>query len=379
MAGRIVLLGATGYIGGLTAAALVEAKERPLLAARSPQNLAAAGAKVGHGLDTAVVDLDQPDSLLEVLRPGDVVVNTAGPFRAHGRSVVESVIQRRGTYIDCAIEPEFLADVFESLGPTAAQAGVALVPAFGHQYVAGNLAACLALDGLMDRATSVEIGYFRIGPWQGTFSAGDRASRADASMAMHWTWRGGQLVATRYGERMRTFPVGAVDLAGLSVGGSEHMAIPRLYPGVGDVGVYVGEASSPRAARRARRWVRRARRLPAVPALVRRWGARPASVEGPAAELLAQMGATVIAEAYDSDGSRLRQVTLVGSNPYTFTAATLAWAALRAAGGFLSGEGALGPVEAFGLAGIREACAGLVAVYATTPDPVSGASGLRAS
>ena len=40
---------------------------------------------------------------------------------------------------------------------------------------------------------------------------------------------------------------------------------------------------------------------------------------------------------------------LTGVNGYTYTAAILAWAAQRAAGGGVSGRGALAPVEAFGL------------------------------
>ena len=57
----------------------------------------------------------------------------------------------------------------------------------------------------------------------------------------------------------------------------------------------------------------------------------------------------------------LGRVTLDCVNPYTFTASTLAWAGLRAASGVVRGVGALGPLDAFGLAGVREACAGLAA------------------
>jgi hypothetical protein len=49
---------------------------------------------------------------------------------------------------------------------------------------------------------------------------------------------------------------------------------------------------------------------------------------------------------------------VVGVDPYEFTSRFLAWAAERAASGEISGRGALGPVEAFGLdvllRGVRE-------------------------
>ena len=189
---RIVLLGATGYVGGLTAANLSEARERPLLLGRNAQSLAALGVRVGHGLDTAVVDLAEPERLLETLRPDDVVVNAAGPFARHGPAVVEAAIQRRATYIDCASEPAFIRDLTEEFGPVADQAGAALLLGFGHRFVAGNLAASLAMEGLEDVATGVDIAYFLTGPQRGALSVGARASRADAAMDLQYAcarWR----------------------------------------------------------------------------------------------------------------------------------------------------------------------------------------------
>jgi hypothetical protein len=54
--------------------------------------------------------------------------------------------------------------------------------------------------------------------------------------------------------------------------------------------------------------------------------------------------------AYAADDQELARVSLDGPNPYTLTGELLAWAALRARDGGLTGTGALGPVEAFGLA-----------------------------
>ena len=79
MAARIVLLGASGYTGSLTALALVEARARPLLVARSAQDLAALAVQLGHGLDTSALDLADIDQLLQLLRAGDIVLNAAGP------------------------------------------------------------------------------------------------------------------------------------------------------------------------------------------------------------------------------------------------------------------------------------------------------------
>ncbi len=73
MPGRIVLFGATGYTGRLTAEASVARGDRPVLAARSKEKVEALAAELG-GLDTAVADVSDPASVRALLEPGDVIV-----------------------------------------------------------------------------------------------------------------------------------------------------------------------------------------------------------------------------------------------------------------------------------------------------------------
>ena len=56
-----------------------------------------------------------------------------------------------------------------------------------------------------------------------------------------------------------------------------------------------------------------------------------------------------MAIASDADGAELARVLIEGASPYDFTAQMLAWGATQAADHGLSGTGALGPVEAYGL------------------------------
>ena len=65
----------------------------------------------------------------------------------------------------------------------------------------------------------------------------------------------------------------------------------------------------------------------------------------------------VVAVAADGGGRWLATVHLTGGDPYSFTAAVLAWAAGRAAAQGVRAAGALGPAEAFGLASLERACA----------------------
>ncbi|TMB91014.1 MAG: saccharopine dehydrogenase [Chloroflexi bacterium] len=328
---RIVLLGATGYTGRLVADALVRNKARPVLAGRSSQNLAALGVQLGKGLDTAVVDVRHPETLIELLEADDVLVSTVGPFEALGRPVIEAAVQCRATYLDSCSEPAVLRSVYEEVAPEAEAAGVVLVPGCGFEFVVGNLAAWLALESAGNLATGVEVGYFVTGHARSTSSVGARASAGAAALAPHFTWP-------------------------IAVGALEHLAIPRMLPAIREVSVYMGGPKSERVARAGAQLVGAAARLPGVPAMVRWVSGLPRSKDGPDETERASVSGFVTATAHDAAGRELRTVRLGRVNPYTFTGNFLAWAAMRAARDGIAGAGAVGPVEAFGLRALVEGC-----------------------
>jgi hypothetical protein len=71
--------------------------------------------------------------------------------------------------------------------------------------------------------------------------------------------------------------------------------------------------------------------------------------EEPDATALSQVTSHIVGTAYDAGGAELAQVHLASGDPYQLTADLLAWGAQRAAEQGVSGPGALGPVEAFGV------------------------------
>jgi len=75
----------------------------------------------------------------------------------------------------------------------------------------------------------------------------------------------------------------------------------------------------------------------------------PGSTGGPDAATRARARSHVVAVASDATGATLATVRIEGASPYDFTAEMLAWGAMRAAEGGLTGAGALGPVDGFGL------------------------------
>jgi short subunit dehydrogenase-like uncharacterized protein len=360
MAGRIVVFGATGYTGDLTARVLVARGARPVLAARNEARVRALAEELG-GLEWAVADVATPDTVRALVERGDVLVSTVGPFARWGGPAVEAAIAAGAHYLDSTGEGAFIREVFERYGGGAQAAGCGLVTAFGYDWVPGNLAGALALRDAGEAATRVEIGYFAPGASGGTASGGTRASSAGVMLAPAYGWRDGRLVDERVAARTRSFEVRPGRAApAVSVASSEHLALPRVHPGLREVDVYLGwfgPASEPM--RIASMIMEPVLGIP---------GARGAleglvehlvkgSTGGPDAAARATNSSLVIAEAFDAAGERMSSVRLEGPNVYDLTAGLLAWGAQTAAAGGLQGTGALGPVDGFGLDALQAGCA----------------------
>jgi NAD(P)-dependent dehydrogenase (short-subunit alcohol dehydrogenase family) len=308
MAGRIVVFGATGYAGDLTARTLVERGARPVLAARNEDRVRALAQELG-GLEWAVANVDQPELVRGLVERGDVLVSTVG--------------------------------------------------------VPGNLAGALALREAGEAATRVDIGYFAPGASRGTssLSGGTRASAAGIALEPGFAWHGGRLVDERPARRARSFELSPGRMArAITVAGSEHFGLPRVHPTLRDVDVFLGwfgALSDP------------LRVLWAGLSMVTEFSGAKSVLEdafgrlfngssgGPDAAVQAKSRSVVLAEAFDAAGTRLAAVRLEGRNIYDLTAGLLAWGAQTAATGGLQGTGAMGPVDGFGLeplqAGVAEA------------------------
>jgi short subunit dehydrogenase-like uncharacterized protein len=347
MSARIVVLGATGYTGELTARALVASGATPVLAARSPERLEKLGQELG--LETQVADVTDPATVRALVERGDVLISTVGPFVRWGEAAVEAAIDAGAAYLDTTGEPTFIRRVFEQYGPAAARTGTALLTAFGFDYVPGNLAAELALSAAGPEATRLEVGYFGQGPTG--ISGGTKASSAGAILDPSFAFRGGQLRTERTAARVRRLMKddGTV-LQGISVGGSEHFAVPAMHPQLRDLDVLLGRPGFGGWLAPALTGVlSAAKRIPAVRAKLLASLGSEGSTGGPDAEARSRSRSLIVAEARSASGTLLHRVELDGPNGYDFTARILAWAALEAAHGAITGTGALGPVAAFGL------------------------------
>jgi short subunit dehydrogenase-like uncharacterized protein len=361
LSGRIVLFGATGYTGRLVAEAMVDRGLEPLLAARSRPKLEALAAELGHrragerdaSLDVAHADVSDPASVSDLVEEGDVLVTTVGPFVRWGAPAAAAASSRGAHYLDSTGEPPFIRELFERYGPAAERSGCAMLTAFGYDWVPGNLAGALALERAGDAAARVDVGYFITGQANaGSLSGGTKASLAAVVAAPSFAFRDGRVRSERGARAVRAFTVGGRERQAVSVGGSEHFGLPALAPGLCDVNVYLGwfgPASRPLQAFSLASEV--AFKLPGLESLWKGASERfvQGSSGGPDEESRARTGSEVVAIAYDAGGAELAEARLRGGDAYGFTGRILAWGAERAAAGGLTGAGALGPVEAFGL------------------------------
>jgi short subunit dehydrogenase-like uncharacterized protein len=364
MAGRIVVFGATGYAGDLTARTLVERGARPVLAARNEDRVRALAQELG-GLKWAVADVERPESVRALVERGDVLVSTVGPFARWGSAAIQAAIGTGAHYLDSTGESPFIREVFERYGPAAQAAGCGLVTAFGYDWVPGNLAGALALREAGEAATRVDIGYFTPGAGRGTssLSGGTLASAAGIALEPGFAWRDGRLVDERPARRARSFELTPGRAArAITVPSSEHFGLPRVHPTLRDVDVFLGwfgALSDPLRVLWA--GLSLVTELPGAKSMLENAFGRlfKGSSGGPDAAVRAKSRSVVLAETFDAAGTRLAAVRLEGRNIYDLTAGLLAWGAQTAATGGLQRTGALGPVDGFGLdplqAGVAEA------------------------
>jgi len=351
VAARIVLFGATGYTGRLTAEAMVERGLKPVLAARSRDKLDALAAELGGELETATADVGDPPSVAALVERGDVLVTTVGPFARWGQPAAAAATTAGAHYIDSTGEPKFIREVFERYGPAAEQSGVAMLTAMGYDWVPGNLAGGLALDRAGELATRVDVGYFITGGGA-SMSGGTRASMMGAITAPAFGFHDGRVQTERGAKRVRSFRVGSKELTGISVGSSEHFTLPRLASRLREVNTYLGWFGP--ASRAMQVFSAGSSLAMKAPGAEKLWSSASerfvqGSTGGPDAAARSKSGSHIVAIAYDAAGRQLSEVHVKGVDGYTFTGRMLAWAADRAAAGGLKGTGALGPVDAFGL------------------------------
>lgn len=174
----VVLFGATGFTGGLTAEYLarhVPPGLRWALAGRNPGKLAAVRDRLAAidpalaGLPLLTADVTDATSLRAVAESARVVATTVGPYVHHGEPLVAACARAGTDYLDITGEPEFVDLMYVRHHDEAVRTGARLVHACGFDSVPHDLGVWFTLKHLPAGVPITVDGFVRAG---GRFSAG---------------------------------------------------------------------------------------------------------------------------------------------------------------------------------------------------------------
>lgn len=148
----IVLLGATGFVGSLTAGHLAEhagGGVRIGLAGRSASRLARLRDDLGEAAaDCPLIEVDASDAagLRAMASRTRVVVTTVGPYARDGRLVVRACAEEGTHYADLTGEPLFVHWSVDTATARARQTGAKIVHSCGFDSVPSDLGVLLLAD-----------------------------------------------------------------------------------------------------------------------------------------------------------------------------------------------------------------------------------------
>ncbi|MEV4114538.1 saccharopine dehydrogenase NADP-binding domain-containing protein [Nonomuraea sp. NPDC049695] len=134
----IVLFGASGFTGALTAAYLAGAAgpgTRWALAGRDRAKLE----RLGLDVPILLADATDPASVAGLARQTRVLATTVGPYVTYGEPLVAACAEAGTHYLDLTGEPEFVDLVYVRYGDRAARSGAKLVHACGFDSIPFDL------------------------------------------------------------------------------------------------------------------------------------------------------------------------------------------------------------------------------------------------
>ncbi|MFE1755762.1 saccharopine dehydrogenase family protein [Streptomyces anandii] len=174
----VVLFGATGFVGTLTAeylAAHAPDGLRWAIAGRGEARLRELRERLPGGESVAVLRADaaDPASLRELARQTRVLATTVGPYVTYGEELVAACADNGTDYLDLTGEPEFVDLVYVRHDARARETGARLLHACGFDSVPHDLGAYFTVRQLPEGVPLSVDGFVRV---DAAFSGGTFAS-----------------------------------------------------------------------------------------------------------------------------------------------------------------------------------------------------------
>ena len=174
----IVLFGATGFTGSLTAEYLARhapATLRWALAGRNADKLKIVRARLGDihpackDIELLSADVDDAGSIKAVAESTKLVITTVGPYIKYGEPLVAACATAGTDYVDLTGEPEFVDSMWLKYHEQARASGARIVNCCGFDSIPHDLGAYFTVKQLPDDVALKVEGFVRAG---GTFSGG---------------------------------------------------------------------------------------------------------------------------------------------------------------------------------------------------------------
>jgi short subunit dehydrogenase-like uncharacterized protein len=167
----VVVFGATGFTGALTAEYLAAASGagRWAIAGRSRAKLDAVRERLAGDVPTIVADTGDPTSVRAMAESTKVLITTVGPYINYGEPVVAACAAAGTHYVDLTGEPEFVDLMWLRHHQQAQRTGAKLVHSCGFDSIPYDLGAFYSVGQLPEHEPIKLEGFVRAG---GTFSGG---------------------------------------------------------------------------------------------------------------------------------------------------------------------------------------------------------------
>ncbi|MGH2620415.1 MAG: saccharopine dehydrogenase NADP-binding domain-containing protein [Anaerolineales bacterium] len=219
---RMIVAGGTGFFGAALVGLLKSEGIQPVLAAR-------------HGPVDLRLDVEDPDSLRSVLRPGDLVLDAVGPFQGRSTALVEAAIEIGADLIDLSDSLDY-SEMLIGLETRIAQSGIRVLTACSSISVGS--AALIRLSHIESpvAASGFLVPAARHVAWPGT--GGSLLNSVGRSIRI---WQSGALVSKRGWGSARQFefprPLGVK--TGYLFESADALMLPRIWPGLRAVDFFV--------------------------------------------------------------------------------------------------------------------------------------------
>jgi short subunit dehydrogenase-like uncharacterized protein len=310
MSGSLLIYGATGYTGRLLAREAVRRGVRPILAGRDAAKLAATGTLLG--CETRVVGLTDAAGLRDALVDVRVVLHAAGPFSRTAAPMAAACLAAGVHYLDLTGEVAVF-DALSGLDRDARARGVMLMPGVGFDVVPSD---CLAahVARRLPNATHLALGLRGFG----AATRGSTQTLIEHAGRDVGVRRDGTLVGVSPGTMEHAFDYGSGPRASINVGWGDVFS-SWYTTGIPNVATYVEATPAFRLLLGANRLLAPVWRSPSWQVMAQSWASL--LPDGPVPAAGAGAGMTIVAEASDDDGRRVR-ARLHTPEAYAFSGVT---------------------------------------------------------